>query len=81
MNLTIKIDQIKDDDVHIIATIYKDGQPYGRRVYDKKQIINEVDDLEYEIKKAVRELLIIGAEKTAAELKTDIEKTALTLRG
>ena len=81
MILTIKIDDIKDDDVHVVATVYSDGKEFGRRVYDKKQIVNEVDNVEYEIKKAVREILISNSDKTAIEQKTAIEKTALNLRG
>jgi len=81
MELTIKIEQIKDDDVHIVADIYKDGEFFGRRVYDKLQIVNEADDAEYEARKSVREYLIANDAKTAVEMKTDIDKTVLTLRG
>ena len=81
MELTIKIDDIKDDDVHVIATIYKDGKAYGRRVFEKHQLVEETDDLEYEIRKAVREVLIAKSSDTAADIKVELEKTALTIRG
>jgi hypothetical protein len=81
MELTIKVQDIKDDDVHVIVDVYKDGKISDRRIFDKAQIINEVDDVEYEIRKAVREILILNSDKTATEQKTALDEIALNLRG
>jgi len=81
MKITARVDFISDDDVHVVATILKDGVEFGTCIFDKRALLAENDDIKYEIRKAVREVIIANELSSAAVTEIELEKIDLTLRG
>lgn len=81
MTLTFKITQLKADDVHIIADVFNGEEKLGRYVFDVDQVLKEKDDLNYEIRKAVREFLLANSALKAEEKIVELEKAVISIRG